>query len=772
MRNNPDLAANEKDTAIEITDIDQQTVQLHVGPNNISEKHRNRSVVEVDGADTADWRIRIDEKKLALLHKEDHVTSFSTPEKGFPEWGRQKSGPQSDHWISMKHLVDKDARIYGLGEKTRYLEKSNGNYEMWNRDTNGFYTHNEDPLYMSIPFYIVAPPTNQPTANNQYLGIFVDQPELSQFDVKHRAGRDKIGLAVASQTLDLFVIQGSGIRQIIQRYTDLTGKPFFPPKWALGYHHSKYGAPKNQQEALELASQFRNREIPCDALYFDIQHMEAYKVFTWHSESFSDPEKMIQQLHDRNFKTVTIVDPGVKLEPGYSVYDSGSNEDVYVKNKEGDNFAGSVWPGLCVFPDFVQTRVRDWWAAQNKRLLDIGIDGIWNDMNEPAIFFGENELQQLVHQIKTKVDQGKPLDYSVKRRLIDMGAEASNGLIHSTDSGQKVSHLHVHNTYGLYEAQATKKAFRDVKPQERNFILTRAGFSGIQNYAATWTGDNSSTWEHLRLSIFMTINLGLSGIPFSGPDVGGFDGDVEPELLTRWIQLGSVLPFFRNHSSIDTIPQEPWSFGEPYESINRRFIQFRYELLPYLYTLFYQAHKTGIPIIRPLFMEFPNDQQASTIQTEFMLGSSLLVAPAVEREANKVHLYLPPTRTGNEQYWQDWWTGETLLSGHHIVDAPLDHLPLYLREDHGVPTMNTVLNTEQTPSTLYLRCNLTNKVEVPIYDDDGHSFDYQQGNYFKGNYEITKTKDEMKINLTTNHQGFDPFWNEVKLLPAGYDVNN
>ncbi|MBS3736587.1 alpha-glucosidase [Candidatus Bipolaricaulota bacterium] len=749
---------------IEIDSLDDKIGRLKVFEENssCSENDVIPQLNDISAGGNSEWGISGSRNNFVVTLDGEKAAEFAGLEKGHPGWG-QYGAEESDNWLKLSQLVDEDSLVYGLGEKTRYMEKSGAVYEMWNRDTNGFYTHNEDPLYSSLPFYLVRVPETG-GGGDSFLGIYLHQSERSQFAVKVGENSDRIGLAVKSPSVRLYLFLGGDIKKVIENYTKLTGKPFLPPRWAIGYHHSEYGKPCDQEEAIDLADTFREKGIPCDALYFDIQHMEGNRDFTWDREAFPSPEKLTEKLHEMDFHLVNIVDPGIKEEPGYEVYESGIGKDVYVRDEEGDNFSGSVWPGFCVFPDFLRKEVRDWWAEQNRKLLNQGIDGIWNDMNEPAIFFGRKQISRLASTIEEKTSRGGHLDFEYKHRLMNVREENTKSLCHKNDAGKKVSHEKVHNIYALYEAMATEKSFRREKPEERPFILTRAGFSGIQKYAAKWTGDNSSTWEHMKMSIYMALNLGLSGIPFAGADIGGFHGDVEPELLTRWIQLGSVMPFYRNHSSLDTIKQEPWSFGDRYEGINRKYISLRYKLLPFLYTEFFRTSRTGIPVMRPLFMEFPADKESYTTSDQFMVGNSMLVAPILERNSRKRLLYLP-SESGRKISWLDWWTGERLESGYHTLDTSLDVMPIFVREGKGIPYTETVQHAYEFPDTLKLRVNRgeyhNTKARVPVYHDDGKSYGFARGNYFLGEFLIEG--DHEKPKLEVNHNGYDPFWDKVEV---------
>jgi len=754
----------EKNSGLECEGIDEVMARLDISPYYDSD-YSNEFLppVDVEGANSKKkWSLSGRQGGFRVEFAGEAVAEFSEVSRGLPDWLDRED---ERDWLNLVHRTGRDSKVFGLGERTGYLEKSGRDYEMWNRDPNGFYTHNEDPLYSSTPFYVVH---GGAASEHEFVGLYLHQSERSVFRVKNGKLQDGIGIAVAAPKATIYLLAGSNLKEVVESYTKLTGKPLMPPKWAIGYHHSKYGVPNNEEEAVELAEKFREKEVPCDALYFDIQHMDGKRDYTWDGERFPNPEETLEKLHGMNFKTVNIVDPGIKEEEGYEVYDSGKDEDAYVKDEEGDDFAGSVWPGFCVFPDFIREEVRDWWAGWNQDLLEQGVDGIWNDMNEPAVFFGKKQLERMAESVEDGFNGSDHIDYQFKYDLRNMSDRASEEMVHRDEKNNHVDHGKIHNLYGLYEAKATRKGFMELRPGDRPFILTRAGFSGIQKYAAKWTGDNSSTWEHMKMSVQMVLNLGLAGIPFVGPDVGGFDGDVEAELLTRWIQLGSVFPFFRNHSSLDTVSQEPWSFGDMYEEINRKFISFRYRLLPFLYTQFYRSHVSGLPIARPLFMEFPEDDQSYEVSDQFMVGEAMLVAPVLERGANRRLLYLPYGETGEELAWKDWWTGDHYKSGYHVFEAPLNTMPVFLRPGHGVPLTDAVQHTGNLPDVLKLYANTGREddfeVEVPVYHDDGKTEKHGDGEYFLGKYLINRTDGEGKLELEVEHDRYEPFWQKVELL--------
>lgn len=731
--------------------IDKHVLKLKIAKSGRNSKRSEGEVMKKRG-----WTLK-GGSSPRIYNKGEKIMEISKIFPSNPDWNEDVEKSSREDWMGFEHKVSRDAKIFGLGEKTGQLDKGGYSYKMWNTDVGGSFPLNKDPLYMSIPFYISKNP-----GEGKFIGVYVDYPGEMRFDMKYRSGPDKIGVAVNHSEVSFYIIVHGDVEGVLNQYTEITGRPFMPPKWALGYQHSKYGRPKNKEEVLNLADKFRDKKMPCDVIYFDIQYMEDYKVFKWDEERYGDPEKLLGALHDEGFKVVNIIEPGVKAEEGFSIYDEGKDRDAFVKDKNGEYCKGSVYPGLCVFPDFFNPDAREWWAEKNVEMIKMGVNGLWNDMNEPAIFFGQKRLNKLGEDISKGENEAENPGIGFFLRTTGLILDKPEGWVHNYE-GKEVSHEKIHNKYGFFEDKSTFKAFEKYDSNIRPFILSRSGFAGVQKYATVWTGDNASSWEDMRQSIPMLLNLGLSGLPFVGPDVGGFSGNVSPELLTRWIQLGTFYPFFRNHSTIGTHSQEPWVFGEPYENINRKYLDFRYRILPYLYTLIHGAHETGKPVMRPLFMEFPEDENSYEIQDEFMLGGSLLVSPVLEKGKEKKHVYLP-YKGEKALKWKDWWSGEILESGHHIVTSPLDEIPLFIREGRGVPIFaEKRINSEEVSDELTLKVHLRDKAEVPIYYDDGKTKDFQRGKYFSGKYIVEKRGGKCEIELEVNNQGFNPPWERVNV---------
>lgn len=604
--------------------------------------------------------------------------------------------------------IREDEYFYGLGEKTGFLNKRGARYTMWNTDCYEPHTESTDPLYASFPFYIGF--------NRQgCYGIYFDNTFRTYFDMG-KSDSSRVEFGAENGPLSFFFIYGQTMKDIIKGYTDITGRIDLPPIWALGYHQSKYSYyPQSKVE--QLAMTFREKGIPCDAIYLDIHYMDGYRVFTFDKERFPDVKGMLERLKDMGFKVVTIIDPGIKVDESYSVFKEGIENRYFVTDRNGLPFVGKVWPGDSCFPDFSRSDVRKWWAEKHREFLEMGIDGIWNDMNEPSVMYTPSKTM--------------PED-----------------MIHLND-GRPITHAQFHNVYALNMAMATKDAFLRFRPNQRPFILTRAAFSGIQRYAAIWTGDNRSCWDHLKLSIPMLLNIGLSGEPFCGADIGGFGDDCNEELFIRWIQVGIFYPFCRNHNAVGMRDQEPWAFGRRAQEIATQFIKLRYRLLPYIYNLFYQSHHSGLPVLRPLVLEYPDDENTYSIFDQFMLGDNILGAPVYEPGRTVRAVYLP------QGSWIDWWTGKEYEGGkYHLVEAPLDKMPLFVKAGAIIPMAEPVSCTADGIKVEFHVFPGAVQAEYVYYEDDMVTENYKSGKY--NLYKIRYQKDGNAVNIEMErlHYGY------------------
>ena len=610
--------------------------------------------------------------------------------------------------------------FYGLGEKTLPYNKYDSRWTMWNTD-HPAYAVKFDPLYETVPFLLKADPGGA-------YGIFLDNPSRTTFDIG-KTDSDRFVYTARAGAFQLYIITGKNAAEVVRKFSDLTGRMHMPPIWSLGYQQSRWSY-YPESRVLDLAHKFRKEQIPCDVIFLDIDYMDGYRCFTWSPKNFPTPRKMLDTLHSLGFKVVTIIDPGIKDEKGYRVYDSGIKKDAFVKLPDGKYFVGRVWPGNCVFPDFFDRKAREWWGEQYKYLLDYGVDGFWNDMNEPSVFNTPNKT--FPPDVLQDID------------------------------GDMVEHYEVHNAYGMQMARGTRDGLEKLEPGKRPFVLTRSNYAGGQRYAAMWTGDNFASFAHLKLALAMFLNIGVSGQPFVGSDVGGFVGNPSPELYTRWLELGAFTPFFRTHSVKDSKQRQPWSFGEPYTTLNREIIDRRYELMPEVYTAFREAHETGLPIIRPLYINFPNDPEAYKIYNEFSFGSKLLVAPVLDSGAVKRDVYLPPGQ------WASMYDGSEISGGWHEVNAPLGFTPVFVKEGTVLFTQSLIQSTSEQADTLCVRAYGNGDAEGGAYFDDGETYAFRHGDYLNMDVAVKRTGRSADVEFKPEGK-FKPAYKELTVrlrMPA------
>ena len=608
--------------------------------------------------------------------------------------------------------------FYGLGDKTGFMNKRGYEYVMWNTDDPSPQMDNFKSLYKSIPFFITL-------RDDAVFGLFYDNPYRSCFDMGKESD-DYYWYGAADGNLDYYLIAGDSMAEVVGGYTYLAGTAPLPQKWTLGYQQCRWSY-MSETEVRDVAENMRRCGIPCDAIHLDIDYMDQYKVFTWtpDKERYPNPEKLISDLSEDGIKIVTIIDPGVKVEEDYSVYDEGVENDYFAKTPEGDIYVNEVWPGDAVYPDFGKEEVRSWWGKNQQFLIDKGVRGVWNDMNEPASFRGQ-----------------LPPD------------------VVFTDEDEVSDHARMHNLYGHNMAKATYEGLKE-RDGRRPFVITRACYAGTQKYSTAWTGDNHSIWAHLQMVIPQLCNMGLSGMPFVGTDVGGFGSDCTKELLCRWVEAGCFSPLFRNHSAMGTRYQEPWQFDEETVRIYRKAVELRYHLIPYYYDLFWKEEKTGLPVMRPLVLHYEKDETARECNTEFLVGENLLAAPVVVQGDRKKLVYLPAGE------WYDYWTGERLESadGKWVVrDAPLDTCPLYVKAGTVLPVWpkQNFVGEKDTDSVLMLEI-YPGEGSWEHFQDDGESFDYRDGVYNQYHCELK----DRTLTVTRVHEGYGKKYEKVLVTCMG-----
>jgi alpha-glucosidase len=669
-------------------------------------------------------------------------------------------------WVGTRFTVSKkrtsNDHFFGLGDKPGPLDRAGEAFTMWNTDSFNW-QESTDPIYKSIPFFLEI-------GEGRALGVFLDNTWRTDFDFGH-ADPAEYTFGAVNGPLDYYLIYGPEPKQVVTDWAWLTGPTPLPPLWSLGFQQSRYTYFPGSQ-LREVADRFRKDRIPCDVLWLDIDFQHENWPFTINEQAFPDFSGMVRDLESEYFKLVVITDLHVAKQPnvGYAPYDSGVAGDHFVKRPDGSTYVGRVWPGPAVFPDFTQSQTRQWWGTLYKSFIADGVAGFWNDMNEPSVFDGP----------------GGTMPNDVRHRIDEPGFRK-----------RTATHIEVHNIYGMLNSRGTYEGELAFRPNERPFVMTRATFAGGQRYSATWTGDNSSSWNHMRMSVPQLINLGLSGLSLSGADVGGFAGSPPPDLLTKWIELSAFQPIDRDHSAKGTRMHEVWVNGPEHEAIRRRYIEERYRLMPYLYTVAEETSHDGLPIDRPLFLEFPHAIENGTpfdITTggsEFLFGSRILVAPNPSPEEIAPYVvHLPPGT------WYDYWTGERFTGGkpgapldleqrdavtaqkNLSITPTLEQLPVYVRGGTILPIAPLTQSTAETPiGPLTLRVYpLAPGINTPgescageVYTDDGHSFDFRKGIFARIDFTCSMRADgSVSVTIGKQEGTWKPWWHEYRVEVVGW----
>jgi alpha-glucosidase len=613
-----------------------------------------------------------------------------------------------------------DEHYYGLGDKTGPLDRRDLAFTNWNTDAYAW-QESTDPLYKTIPFVLAL-------RKGRAHGLFVDNTWRSWFDFGKQA-RDAYSFGADGGALDYYFIAGPEPKAVVERYADLTGKTPLPPLWTLGFQQCRYSY-YPEARVYEVAKTFRAKKIPADVLYLDIDYQKDNRPFTVDAERFPHFEKMIGDLGKQGFKVIAITDLHLAKAAGYKPYDEGLAGDHLVHAADGSVYSGKVWPGDSVFPDFTWAPARAWWGTLYSDFVRMGVAGFWNDMNEPSVFWAQRTM---------------PLD-----------------VVHRTDAGGTTTHREAHNVFGMQNSRATYEGLLKLQGNRRPVVLTRATYAGGQRYAATWTGDNSSTWNHFRISVPQLLNLGLSGHPLIGDDIGGFRGSPSPELLTRWIALGAFNPIFRDHSEKGTLDQEPWVHGAEHEALRRHFIEARYRLLPYVYTLAEEASRTGVPLMRPFWLEHPEAESFYTNNSAFLFGADLLVQPKLEETMDPVETLLPPG------VWYDYWTGARLAAAPAKKVPGPGELTVLVRGGAIVPHAPLVQSTSETPKgPLELRVYPGPACKGSLYLDDGDTFDYQKGAYLRLGATCEEAQGSVAVKTSAAEGSYTPWFTTVAFAIHG-----
>jgi alpha-glucosidase len=697
------------DIRLEVTFLSASTVRVTWQPGRLPVEFAVESeltvALQVDVEQKGEaWSLSAGE--LAVTVDPDGIIHYSVEGEVF----REDAPPvyQSPGWDHSAKLGE-NAFVFGLGERSRYNLRP-GRYRMWNNDIGGSYGPGADPLYLTIPVYYCRQETGS------YL-IFYENSHDGHIAFDRQAKASFSGGA-----LRLYVMSGS-LPKTLEEYTRLTGRAPLPPLWSLGYHQCRWGY-KSEADIRRVVNGFNEHELPLDVVHLDIDYMDGYRVFTVNRENFPDFKAMADELGADGVKLVTILDPGVKIDPEYEVYNSGLEQDVFLKLPDGKPLRGLVWPGWVHFPDFSKPETRVWWGEFYSLLVEAGVDGFWHDMNEPASFsaFGEKTLPR------------------VTRHHLE---------------GKEGTHEEAHNLYGGQMNRAGYEALQKINPEKRPWILTRSGWAGSQRYAWKWTGDVESTWPALKMTVGTVLGTGISGFPYTGSDIGGFSGSPDAELFTRWFQMSAFMALFRNHTATGAPLREPWVYGEPTTSICREFLNIRRSLMPYLYSLAWQAHLSGAPLARPLSWVDEEDQRLWEVDDSFMLGDALLVAPVVEQGAAFRKVTLPNGR------WYSFWDDAVFEGGREIeVETPMERIPVFVKE--GV-----ILPLEEDGRRVlhyYVQNREAGEVFSQLYIDEGDGYNERREDKF------TSRKVENVATLKWQKDGKYPLDEMVRVVVHGGNV--
>ncbi|NCP21790.1 MAG: glycosyl hydrolase [Flavobacteriales bacterium CG_4_9_14_0_2_um_filter_35_242] len=671
-------------------------------------KYASRGFNKLELAEEDDKYILTTEKLICHIAKIDLRTSIfdahdltllCEDELGF-HW--EESYEYGGDIVKMSKTTFEGESYYGLGDKPVNNNLKGKRFENWVTDSYAF-MRGTDPIYKAIPFYTGI-------HHKKAYGIFFDNTFRTFFDFCQER-RNVASFWAQGGEMNYYFIYGPQMRDVVANYTDLTGRPHqLPPLWALGYHQSKWSY-YPESKVKDVTNKLRDLKIPCDAIYLDIDYMDGFRCFTWNKDYFPDPKRMVKELSDNGFKTIVIIDPGIKIDPNYSVFKEGLEKNYFCKRADGPYMKGKVWPGECYFPDFTSAKVREWWSDLFKELIeDIGVKGVWNDMNEPAV-----------------------MDVP--------GKSFPDDVRHSYD-GNHCSHRKAHNVYGMQMARATYQGLKKFSYPKRPFVITRAAYAGTQRYTSTWTGDNSATWDHLSIANAQAQRMCMSGFSFVGSDIGGFAEQPNGELYARWIQLGVFHPFCRTHSSGDHGEQEPYSFDDNVTNIVRKFIEIRYQLLPYLYTAFWRYINEGVPILKSLVLFDQDDLQTHHRNDEFIFGEKILVCPILEPNAKGRRMFIPRGK------WYNFWNCELILGGEEVwVDADIDSMPIFIKEGAIIPKYPIQQYVgEKTIDQLKLEVfyKLGNE-KSQVFEDAHDGYDYKKGKFSLRNFSLVGKEDTLTI---------------------------
>lgn len=620
--------------------------------------------------------------------------------------------------LSLTYSMDDNDKVYGLGENVRGINKRGWIYQSKCSDEP---EHLEDrrSLYGAHNFFVVS--------GKETFGIFIDYPGILTFDIGY-SHYSEMKITASDWNLDVYVITGTDVKDIVHQFRQLIGRSFVVPKWAFGYGQSRWSY-MSEDEIRDVVKKHRELQIPLDSVYLDIDYMERYKDFTLNNETFPDFADFNKEMKDEHIHLVPIIDAGVKQEEGYPVYEEGLKKGYFCTKEDGSPFVAAVWPGKALFPDMLNKEARDWFGEQYKFLLDQGVEGFWNDMNEPAIFYSEDRLKEVLDKIDDY--KGRNLDMNEFWGFTGLVNSLSNNVddytrfYHNKD-GERIRHDRVHNLFGYNMTRAAGEAFERLEPDKRILMFSRSSYIGMHRYGGIWMGDNKSWWSHILLNLHMLPSLNMCGFLYTGADLGGFGADTTEDLMLRWLALGIFTPLMRNHSALGTRRQEAYQF----ENMDgfRHIIGLRYRLLPYLYSEYMKAVLNDEMMFRPLAFDYPDDRHAKAVEDQLLLGDGLMIAPVYEQNADGRYVYLPESMK-QVRFSADGTVEETILpAGHHFVEVPLTDVVLFIRPNHLIPLSKggqCVDEVDFEALTFLSYVTEGNEAVYTYYHDDGYEKDYE-----------------------------------------------
>lgn len=637
---------------------------------------------------------------------------------------------------NLEYILSNDDIVYGLGENVRGLNKRGWIYESFCSDE---FSHTPDKrsLYGAHNFIIIY--------GKETFGVFIDSPSKVTFDIGYTS-KNKLKIINENSNFNLFIIEGKTLQEIVKEFRALIGESYIPPKWAFGYGQSRWGY-STEDDVKEIIKSYKDNDIPLEMLYLDIDYMEKFKDFTIEKEAFPSFEGLVEYCKSQNVRLIPIIDAGIKVEDKYDLYEEGLENNYFCTDKDGQVFTAAVWPGKVHLPDFMQPKVREWFGSKYKVLTDKGIDGFWNDMNEPALFYSEEGLNKAY----TKAEELRKKNIGVYEyfALKDSFASMSNSIddyrnMYQKVNGKLVSHYDIHNLYGFNMTRAAYEGLEKIDSNKRFLLFSRASIIGAHRFGGVWTGDSSSWWEHIEMTIHMLPNLNMCGFLFVGSDTGGFSGNTTSDLLIRWNQLSLFTPLYRNHSALGTRNQEAYAFDEETTLTIRNIIKFRYCLITYLYSEFMKAVKNDSMYFKPLSFEY-EDEISKGIEDQLLIGESLMIAPIYKQNSKGRYVYLPCDMLLCKVSKDGKLSFKPCREGHNFFEYSLEEIIFYVKKDKIIPLVSNI--NKDINKELDIIAFIEDKAEYYLYDDDGVTKDYEGYKDYSMKVLIQRVKDNYEIDV-------------------------